>query len=121
MCYDLLESKHGGWENNEGGYGEFTFDVAAGTIVFDFNYRIERSENHYHELYGGDDGPLLSSRALVRAEMGRLGRGLSAAASVVRRVQGDNRRFQPSRAASSCRGHVHESGRAHRRTLANYA
>jgi len=50
MCYDLLESKHGGWENNEGGYGEFTFDVAAGTIVFDFNYRIERSENHYYEL-----------------------------------------------------------------------
>lgn len=50
LCYDLLESKHGGWENNEGGFGEFTFDVAAETVTFDFNYRIERSENHYYEL-----------------------------------------------------------------------
>lgn len=50
FCYDVLESKHGGWENNEGGFGEFTFDVAAETVVFDFNYRIQQSENHYYEL-----------------------------------------------------------------------
>lgn len=50
FCYDVLESKHGGWENNEGGFGEFTFDVAAGTVAFDFNYRIQQSENHYYEL-----------------------------------------------------------------------
>lgn len=50
FCYDALESRHGGWENNEGGFGDFTFDVAARTIAFDFNYRIEKSENHYHEL-----------------------------------------------------------------------
>lgn len=50
FCYDMLESKHGGWENNEGAYGEFIFDVKERTVTFDFNYRIEKSENHFHEL-----------------------------------------------------------------------
>lgn len=50
LCYDLLESRYGGWENNEGAFGDFTFDVAERTIAFDFNYRIEKTENHYHEL-----------------------------------------------------------------------
>ena len=50
LAYDFLSETHGGWENNDGAYGEFSFDVAAGTVVFDFNYRIERSENHYYEL-----------------------------------------------------------------------
>lgn len=49
FCFDLLESHHGGWENNEGAYGDFTFDIAADSIVFDFNYRIETSENHSYE------------------------------------------------------------------------
>lgn len=49
FCYDLLESHHGGWENNEGAYGDITFDVAADRIVFDFNYRIETSESHSYE------------------------------------------------------------------------
>jgi len=48
LCYALLESEHGGWENNEGAYGAFIFDVAAGTIALDFNYRIESTENHSH-------------------------------------------------------------------------
>jgi hypothetical protein len=50
LCYALLEEKHDGWENNEGAYGEFVFDVAADRIVLDFNYRIETSENHTHEI-----------------------------------------------------------------------
>lgn len=50
FCYALLESKHGGWENNEGAYGEFVFDVLADTITLDFNYRVETSENHTHEF-----------------------------------------------------------------------
>ena len=50
FCYRVLESKHGGWENNEGAYGEFVLDVAAGTVEFDFNYRIETSENYFYEL-----------------------------------------------------------------------
>lgn len=48
LCYALLESEHGGWENNDGAYGAFVFDVAAATIALDFNYRIETTENHSH-------------------------------------------------------------------------
>ncbi|WP_145200323.1 DUF6878 family protein [Sphingobium sp. B2] len=49
LCYDLLRDKHAGWENNDGAYGEFTFDVAAGTITLDYNERFTSSENHVHE------------------------------------------------------------------------
>ena len=28
LAYDLLERTHCGWENNDGAYGDFTFDVA---------------------------------------------------------------------------------------------
>lgn len=50
VCYLILEAKHGGWENNEGAYGEFVFDVAADSITLDFNYRIETTENHSYEF-----------------------------------------------------------------------
>ena len=36
LCYGYLEQEHGGWENNDGAYGEFTFDVAERTIALDF-------------------------------------------------------------------------------------
>jgi hypothetical protein len=29
LAYDLLEETHPGWENNDGAYGEFLFDVEA--------------------------------------------------------------------------------------------
>jgi hypothetical protein len=50
LCYLILEAKHGGWENNEGAYGEFLFDVAQGSITLDFNYRIEATDNHTHQF-----------------------------------------------------------------------
>lgn len=28
LAYDFLSETHGGWENNDGAFGEFTFDVA---------------------------------------------------------------------------------------------
>jgi hypothetical protein len=43
-----FSSKHGGWENNEGAYGEFTFDVAQRTITLDYNERVETSEYSQH-------------------------------------------------------------------------
>jgi len=46
MAYDLLKEKHEGWENSDGAYGEFTFDVAAGTITLDYNERFTSSEHH---------------------------------------------------------------------------
>lgn len=49
LCYALLGQEHGGWENNEGGYGEFVFDVIADTIELDMNIRIGTSEYHGHQ------------------------------------------------------------------------
>lgn len=49
LAYDLLHQKHSGWENNDGAYGEFTFDVSAGTITLDYNERFTSSENYVHE------------------------------------------------------------------------
>lgn len=50
LAYAFLEQTHGGWENNEGAFGEFVFDVAGETITLDYNERIETSENHTHEF-----------------------------------------------------------------------
>lgn len=49
LAYDLLRQTHCGWENNDGAYGEFTFDVTAGTITLDYNERFTSSENYAHE------------------------------------------------------------------------
>jgi hypothetical protein len=43
MCYALLEN-HGGWEINEGSFGEFTIDPAADEINLTFNQRVESCE-----------------------------------------------------------------------------
>ena len=48
LAYDFLEQTHGGWENNEGAYGEFIFDVAQRTITLDYNERVETSEYSQH-------------------------------------------------------------------------
>ena len=49
LAYAFLEETHGGWENNEGALGEFTFDVAERVIRLDYNERIESSEYPGHE------------------------------------------------------------------------
>jgi len=48
LAYAFLEETHGGWENNEGAYGEFTFSVADRSIILDYNERIETSEYTQH-------------------------------------------------------------------------
>lgn len=50
MAYDFLSQTHDGWENNDGAYGDFTFDVAARTITLDYNERYTSSENHTHDF-----------------------------------------------------------------------
>ena len=50
LVYELLRQTHEGWENNEGAYGEFTFDVAKRSIMLDYNERIETSEYTQHIL-----------------------------------------------------------------------
>ncbi len=46
LVYDFLAATHSGWEDNEGAYGEFIFDVAPRTITLDFNQRYIDSANH---------------------------------------------------------------------------
>jgi len=48
LCYDYLEQTHGGWENNDGGYGEFRIDVAKRSIELEFNGRFTDTwtDNH---------------------------------------------------------------------------
>jgi hypothetical protein len=48
LAYDFLEETHDGWENNEGAYGEFTFDVAKRTITLDYNERISDAVHSQH-------------------------------------------------------------------------
>ncbi len=48
FAYDFLEETHGGWENNEGAYGDILFDVAERTITLNYNERIETSEYSQH-------------------------------------------------------------------------
>lgn len=48
QVYDLLRETHCGWENNEGAYGDFTFNVAERTITLDYNERVESSEYTQH-------------------------------------------------------------------------
>jgi hypothetical protein len=48
LAYDLLEQTHSGWENDDGAYGDFTFDVAARTITLDHNDRYTTSEYSQH-------------------------------------------------------------------------
>lgn len=50
LAYDFLEETHFGWENGDGAYGEFTFDVARQSIMLDYNERYTASENHQHEF-----------------------------------------------------------------------
>ena len=50
LCYDYLAQEQGGWENNEGAYGAFRFDVAARTIQLDFHARIIDAVHSYHEF-----------------------------------------------------------------------
>jgi len=50
LVYALLEQTHSGWENNDGAYGDFAFDVEKRTIELDYNERYTESVNSYHEF-----------------------------------------------------------------------
>ena len=48
LVYDILNDTHCGWENNDGAYGDFTFDVAERTITLDYNERYTASDYSQH-------------------------------------------------------------------------
>ncbi|MEO3431869.1 DUF6878 family protein [Inquilinus sp. CAU 1745] len=48
MAYGCLAQTHGGWENNEGAFGTFVFDVAERSIALEYNQRFEDYESYEH-------------------------------------------------------------------------
>jgi uncharacterized protein DUF6878 len=48
LCYDYLEQEHGGWENNDGAFGTFAFDVAARSIELEFTGRYSDTYTNTH-------------------------------------------------------------------------
>ena len=50
LCYSYLEQEHGGWEINDGAFGEFTFHVAERKITLDFNGRVTDYSHETHEF-----------------------------------------------------------------------
>jgi len=46
LVYDVLSQTHGGWENNDGACGDFTFDVTERTITLDYNERCMDYSQH---------------------------------------------------------------------------
>ena len=50
LCYDCLAQEHGGWENNDGAYGTFTFDVPTRTIELEFNGRFTDVATSHHSF-----------------------------------------------------------------------
>jgi len=50
FAYDALSDLHGGWQDNEGAYGELIIDVATGKATLDFNARIIESINTTTQL-----------------------------------------------------------------------
>ena len=50
LAYDRLNATYGGWENNDGAFGEFTFDVAARSINLEYNGRYTAVETYSHEF-----------------------------------------------------------------------
>jgi hypothetical protein len=50
LCYGYLEQEHGGWENNDGAYGEFHIDVTERTIDLEFYSRYTDCEKYNHSF-----------------------------------------------------------------------
>jgi len=48
FAYDLLRETHEGWENNDGAYGDFTFDVTERIITLEYNERYMQSDHSQH-------------------------------------------------------------------------
>ncbi|MFE8874174.1 DUF6878 family protein [Acetobacter persici] len=48
VCYDALSQTHGGWENNDGAYGDIVFDVDQRTVTLEFNERYMSTEYFEH-------------------------------------------------------------------------
>jgi hypothetical protein len=50
LCWDKLEDLHSGWENNDGGNGEFELNVAERTITLTHHQAYTEYETSENEL-----------------------------------------------------------------------
>lgn len=51
FVYDALSSTlSDGWMNNEGGFGDITFDVAAQTVTMDYHERYTETNDYHRDL-----------------------------------------------------------------------
>lgn len=50
LTSDLLEKTHGGWEDGEGAYGTFSFNLEERTITLQYHERYVETEYHEHEF-----------------------------------------------------------------------
>ena len=49
LFYDLLETRHAGWENNDGAFGEFEWDLNADTLKHSHSERYVECETTEHD------------------------------------------------------------------------
>ena len=50
FAWTILQAWHGGFENNEGGYGAITIDATNGTVTIDHNDRVIDVDNTVTEV-----------------------------------------------------------------------
>jgi hypothetical protein len=50
LAYDYLEETHMGWENNDGAFGTFVFDVPDRSITLEHNERYTEVATSTHEF-----------------------------------------------------------------------
>lgn len=50
FCNQAIDERHGGFENNDGGQGEFVFDVDSNTIKYEHSDNIIVRETSEHNL-----------------------------------------------------------------------
>ena len=50
LCYDFLEDEHGGWEINDGAFGEFRMDVKNRTVELEFHGRFTDVSTSHHSF-----------------------------------------------------------------------
>ena len=52
LLYDLLEVRHGGWENNDGAFGEFQWDVVTDALDHEHHARFTDYDVSTHRGFG---------------------------------------------------------------------
>ena len=50
LAYECLGDTHCGWENNDGAFGDFVFNVESRTITLDYTERYTAHEQFEHEF-----------------------------------------------------------------------